>query len=100
METEGVGEGGDEFGGLIADARLAGVAEVGEVVANLGVVDAEHFAELAGGDDGKAFMVPAFEMAQVEAETLDAGARELRFAADGTGRSVVLAHARILCSSS
>src|ERR1043166_10100146 len=89
-------ERGDEFLRIVTDARLAEIAEVGEVLANLGVIDGESLAKLTGRNDLQSLRVPAVEVAEVEAESLNACSRKLRVAGVpvGGGRSVVLAHTR------
>ena len=81
VDAEATAQGGDEVGQVIADAGLADVAEVGEVLANLGVVDAERLADLTTRDLGGPFVQQAFDVPQVEAEAVDAGAGEPMFAA-------------------
>ena len=54
--------------------------EIDQLIANLDLLR-PRIAELAAGDDLCAFQVPAFQVAQVEAEALHAGPRDFRFAA-------------------
>src|SRR5258708_4383012 len=60
VDAEAVAKGGDQVGDEVADAGLAEVAEVGEILADLGIVDAESLADLAAGDFLRAFLVDAF----------------------------------------
>ncbi len=90
VDAEAVAEGGDEVGDEVADSRLTEVAKVGEILADLGIVDAEGLADLAAGDLLRPFLVNAFEVAEVETEAVDAGTREPVFAADVCG--IRLAH--------
>ncbi len=55
IDAEALPQGGDELRGWVADAGLAEVAEIGKILANLGVGDAESFAELSAGNGVGAF---------------------------------------------
>src|SRR5262249_23994945 len=71
--AEDLAESCDERGDLVADAGAAELAEVGEVLADLCVGEAEGACEGAGGDGGDGLGVEGFELAQVEAESADSG---------------------------
>ena len=66
----------DQLLGRVADAGVAQVAQVGQVLAHLGVGDAERLAELAAGDGAASLACEAFQAAQVQAEPADAGPRQ------------------------
>ena len=52
VDPQDVPQGGDQLLDPVADAGIAELAEEGEVLADLGVVDRQGRAELAAGDRG------------------------------------------------
>ena len=67
----------DEFIDAVADAGVAELTEVGEVFADLSVGVSEGVAELFGGDGVFVGFLEGFELAQVEAEAVDGGSRDV-----------------------
>src|SRR5207302_105276 len=63
----------DEVVHAVADAGVAELAEVGEVLADLGIGEAEALAELAAGDRAAVLALERLELPQVEAEPADGG---------------------------
>jgi len=64
---------GDEVIDAVADARVAELAEVGEVFSDLGIGECEAFAELLAGDGSTVVAFEGFELSQVEAEASQGG---------------------------
>jgi hypothetical protein len=65
----------DQFAYGIADARLAQVAEVSEILANLCIRDSEGLPQLSTGDFLDSLAQKEFEPAQIQTESADAGPR-------------------------
>ena len=61
----------DQLLAAVADARVAEMAEAGEVLADLGVGEAQQPAELAGADRRLAVPHQVLQLAQVEAQPVD-----------------------------
>src|SRR5262249_35495630 len=96
VDAQLAAQGCDDFLRGVADAGVAEVAEVGEVLADLGVGDAEGLAELAAGDGPHPRAVEPFEGPQVKAQARDRGRGEARRAAvdaPGFGGGIRFAHA-------
>src|SRR5213075_3168553 len=60
---------GDQLLHAIADARVAELPEIRQVLAHLCVGQAEAFAKLLGGDRASLFASEAFKLAEVKAES-------------------------------
>ena len=86
VNAEPIAKGGHQFLGRIADARLAKVAQTGQVLAHLGVGDAQGDAQLTAGNGLHSLAVEPFQMAKIKAETPDAGSGQARLAAVTAGR--------------
>ena len=63
--------GDDQFVATIADARIAEMAEIGQILANLGVGEAEQVAELAGAGGFVAVANQMLQFAQIKAQPID-----------------------------
>src|SRR5262249_6712162 len=63
VNAEGAADSGDQFGSGVANARLAKIAEEGEILADLDIGDAKGLAKLVAGDFGDALALEALEAA-------------------------------------
>jgi hypothetical protein len=73
VDPQPVAKCADKFLRIVTNARLAEIAEVGEIFADLGVVDSQSIPQLAAGYDFQALFFPALQMSKVKTEPLDAG---------------------------
>src|SRR5262249_20377343 len=69
---------GDELASSIADTRMTELTEAGEILADLRIGEPQRFAELLGTDRLSPMFEPPFKLAQIQAQTPDGGARNLR----------------------
>ncbi len=75
VDAKNTTNGGDQFAHGIADAGLAKVSEVSEILADLCVRDTKEFAQLATGNLLDPLAQKEFESAQVKTQSANAGPR-------------------------
>ena len=93
--AEDVAHRADELVAAIADARIAKLTEEAEVLANLGIAEAEQRAELARRDRLLARGLEPLQFPQVEGETADDDLRHRRVGGDFAGLWSEISHGHV-----
>src|SRR5262249_31656289 len=86
-------DGRDQFLRRVADAGLSQVAQVGQVLAHLGVGHAEGFAQLAARNRARAGAEMLLQPPQVQPQPPHAGTRQAPFAAVNLAGWITFCHA-------